>query len=45
MAWLGIAYRDRYNYPIHHPKFEIDETALINGTRIFVNIVKRIGEQ
>lgn len=45
MAWLGIAYKDRYNYPIHHPKFEIDESALINGTRIFINIVKKIGEQ
>ncbi len=44
MAWLGIAYKDRYNYPIHHPKFEINETALLNGSRVLIEIVKRIGE-
>lgn len=45
IAWLGIAFKDRYNYPIHHPKFEVDEKALINGTKLFINIVKRIGEK
>jgi len=43
LAWLGIGYKDRYNYPIHHAKFEVNEKALINGSRIFINIVKRIG--
>jgi amidohydrolase len=43
IAWLGIAYKDRYNYPIHHPKFEVNEEALINGSKIFIDIVKRIG--
>ncbi|MBN2541060.1 MAG: amidohydrolase [Bacilli bacterium] len=45
MAWLGVGYKDRYNYPIHHPKFEIDETALIKGAQALINIVKRIGEE
>lgn len=45
IAWLGIAFKDRYNYPIHHAKFEVNEEALINGTKLFINIVKRIGEK
>lgn len=45
IAWLGIAFKDRYNYPIHHAKFEVNEKALINGTKLFINIVKRIGEK
>ncbi len=45
IAWLGIGFKDKYNYPVHHPKFEVNEAALINGTKIFINIVKRIGER
>ncbi|MBI9009848.1 MAG: amidohydrolase [Tenericutes bacterium] len=45
MAWLGVGFKDKYNYSVHHPKFEVNESALINGTRLFINIVKRIGEK
>jgi amidohydrolase len=45
MAWLGVGYKDKYNYSVHHPRFEVNEEALINGTRLFINIVKRIGEK
>jgi len=45
MAWLGVGYKDKYNYSVHHPKFEVNEDALIFGTRLFINIVKRIGEK
>ncbi len=45
MAWLGVGYKDRYNYPIHHPKFEINEDALIKGSMALINIVKKIGEE
>jgi len=45
MAWLGIGYKDKYNYPIHHPKFEIDETALLKGSKVLIETVKRIGEK
>ncbi len=45
IAWLGIGFKDRYNYSVHHPKFEINEEGLLNGSRILINIVKRIGEK
>jgi amidohydrolase len=31
MFRLGVGHSDRNNYPLHHPKFEIDESAIITG--------------
>ncbi len=31
MFRLGVGHRDRPNYPLHHPKFEIDEASIITG--------------
>jgi amidohydrolase len=31
MFRLGVGHRDRPNYPLHHPQFEIDETAITTG--------------
>jgi amidohydrolase len=31
MFRLGVGYGDRPNYPLHHPKFEIDEASIITG--------------
>lgn len=32
MFRLGVGFRDRLvNYPLHHPKFEVDESAIIRG--------------
>jgi amidohydrolase len=32
MFRLGVGFRDRaHNYPLHHPKFEVDETAIAAG--------------
>ncbi len=31
MFRLGVGYHDKVNYPLHHPKFEIDETAILTG--------------
>ncbi|GEK35484.1 M20 metallopeptidase family protein [Kurthia sibirica] len=31
-------------YPLHHPKFQIDESALVLGSRYFVEIVKELCE-
>ncbi len=45
MAWLGVGFKNRENYSAHHPKFEVNEDGLINGTKLFINIVKRIGEK
>jgi len=44
MAWLGVGYKEKYNYPIHHPKMEINESALLNGSKVLIETVKRIGE-
>nr|WP_199300410.1 M20 family metallopeptidase [Coleofasciculus sp. FACHB-542] len=31
MFRLGVGYPDRKNYPLHHPQFEVDESAIITG--------------
>ncbi|MDX2100434.1 MAG: M20 family metallopeptidase [Leptolyngbyaceae cyanobacterium bins.59] len=31
MFRLGVGYRDRPNHPLHHPQFEVDETAIVTG--------------
>ena len=31
MFRLGVGHSDRPNYPLHHPKFEIDEASIITG--------------
>jgi amidohydrolase len=31
MFRLGVGYPNSHNYPLHHPKFEIDETAIVTG--------------
>lgn len=31
MFRLGVGYQDRTNYPLHHPKFEVDEDAIVTG--------------
>lgn len=32
MFRLGVGYKDRImNYPLHHPEFEVDESAIITG--------------
>ena len=31
MFRLGVGFRDRHNYPLHHPQFEVDETAIVAG--------------
>ena len=31
MFRLGVGYEDQTNYPLHHPKFSIDEDAILTG--------------
>jgi amidohydrolase len=32
MFRLGVGYEDRMiNHPLHHPQFEVDESAIITG--------------
>lgn len=45
MAWLGAGFKDRYNYPIHHSKMEVDESVLIKGCFTLINLVTRMGEE
>lgn len=29
MFRLGVGYKDKYNYPLHHPQFEADESSIV----------------
>jgi len=31
MFRLGVGFRDRTNYPLHHPNFEVDESSILTG--------------
>lgn len=31
MFRLGVGYKDKVNHPLHHPQFEVDETAIVTG--------------
>ena len=31
MFRLGVGFRDKANYPLHHPQFEVDESAIVTG--------------
>nr|CAD5964986.1 putative hydrolase sll0100 [Planktothrix pseudagardhii] len=31
MFRLGVGHKKKQNYPLHHPKFEVDESAIITG--------------
>lgn len=31
MFRLGVGFKERHNYPLHHPQFEVDETAIVTG--------------
>lgn len=31
MFRLGVGFRDKPNYPLHHPQFEVDESSIITG--------------
>ena len=31
MFRLGVGFKDKHNYPLHHPHFEVDEAAIVTG--------------
>lgn len=41
MFRLGVGSADRPNYPLHHPKFEVDEAAIVTGVMVLANAVYR----
>ncbi len=41
IAWLGVKHNGQINHNIHNAKFNLNEAALIKGTQLFINIVKK----
>ncbi|MFA7076700.1 MAG: M20 family metallopeptidase [Candidatus Izemoplasmatales bacterium] len=41
IAWLGVKHKTKENFNIHNSRFDLNEEALINGTRLFINIIKK----
>ncbi|HEY9693939.1 MAG TPA: M20 family metallopeptidase [Oculatellaceae cyanobacterium] len=39
MFRLGVGYPDRNNYPLHHPQFQVDESAILTGVVTLANAV------
>jgi len=39
MAWLGVNSSPQTSYSLHHPKFNLDESALAYGSMTYVNLV------
>jgi amidohydrolase len=31
MFRLGVGHKEKFNYPLHHPQFEVDESAIVAG--------------
>jgi amidohydrolase len=31
MFRLGVGHKDKQNYPLHHPQFEVDESSIVTG--------------
>lgn len=40
---LGTGYSDRENFPVHHPKFEVNEEAIRTGMEMMAYISLRLG--
>ncbi len=41
MFRLGVGFSDRENYPLHHPKFEVNERCLVTGVTTMAGAVYR----
>jgi len=39
LVWLGTGSTPETKNGLHHPRFDVDESALINGVALFVNLV------
>jgi amidohydrolase len=44
MFRLGVGHRDKPNYPLHHPRFEVDEAAIVTGVTTMAAAVWRYFE-
>ncbi|MEO0537605.1 MAG: M20 family metallopeptidase [Cyanobacteria bacterium P01_A01_bin.123] len=45
MFRLGVGFADRPNYPLHHPQFEVDESAILTGVVTMAYAVYRYWQQ
>lgn len=45
MFRLGVGFGDRYNHPLHHPKFEVDEAAIATGVLTMATSVYQYWQQ
>ncbi|MGA9383174.1 MAG: M20 family metallopeptidase [Phormidium sp.] len=45
MFRLGVGFKDKHNYPLHHPQFEIDESAIITGVVTLAYSAYRYSQQ
>jgi amidohydrolase len=45
MFRLGVGYPDKQNYPLHHPQFEVDESAIVTGVVTLTYAVYRYWQQ
>lgn len=45
MFRLGVGFRDKHNYPLHHPQFEVDEAAIVTGVVTLANAACKYWQQ
>ncbi|MBD2043896.1 M20 family metallopeptidase [Microcoleus sp. FACHB-672] len=45
MFRLGVGYPDKHNYPLHHPLFEVDESAIVTGVVTLAYAVYKYWQQ
>ena len=45
MFRLGVGFRDKPNHPLHHPQFEVDETAIVTGVVTLAHTLYRYWQQ
>jgi amidohydrolase len=45
MFRLGVGFKDKHNYPLHHPQFAVDESAILTGVVTFAYAAYRYWQQ
>jgi amidohydrolase len=45
IAWMGTRKDERTSYGLHHPRFNIDEDALMIGVNVLINLVLKQGRK
>lgn len=45
MFRLGVGFEDQRNYPLHHPQFKVNESAILTGVATMANAVWKYWEE